>query len=199
MLIDIILDRKDGVPYNPKEFIKDVKYYEKFFKFGHAISDAFEAGDEEGVKDALIDYIKKYGYDNNSLRRWIQSQNWTDGDVRESFHRFGMRRPLMQENRIGPLGKLLLESKKELTNEEMIAKIVKNTKWMDSLGGNRKDAMLNIGGQKYFKYTSLKKDEFEDVDKKVWLSKSLKKDKSMLQDCASHLGFRKNGSEWVRR
>ena len=75
MIIDLILDRKDGEPYNPKDFYTNVLAYEDVFKFEPTISKAMDYGEEEDVKRALCDYINRQNY-NPSICDYINSVNW---------------------------------------------------------------------------------------------------------------------------
>lgn len=75
MIIDLILDRKDGEPYNPKDFYTNVLAYEDTFNFEPAISKAMDYGEEEDVKRALCDYINRQNY-NPSICDYINSVNW---------------------------------------------------------------------------------------------------------------------------
>ena len=75
MIIDLILDRKEGEPYNPKDFYTNVLAYEDVFKFEPTISKAMDYGEEEDVKRALCDYINRQNY-NPSICDYINSVNW---------------------------------------------------------------------------------------------------------------------------
>jgi hypothetical protein len=70
MVVDCILDRKDGSPYNPREFYQDMLAYE-----ANDISRAMDEGTEEDVKKALCDYIKFNDY-NPAICDYINSVNW---------------------------------------------------------------------------------------------------------------------------
>lgn len=70
MVVDCILDRKDGSPYNPREFYQDMLAYE-----ADDISRAMDEGTEEDVKKALCDYIKFNNY-NPAICDYINSVNW---------------------------------------------------------------------------------------------------------------------------
>ncbi len=70
MVVDCILDRKDGSPYNPREFYQDMLAYE-----ADDISRAMDEGTEEDVKKALCDYIKFNDY-NPAICDYINSVNW---------------------------------------------------------------------------------------------------------------------------
>lgn len=79
MIIDLILDRKDGDYYDAISFYNNVIGYEKSSNIGNSISKAFKSGKERNVKQALIDYIDENGY-NNSIKKYIQSVDWLVSD-----------------------------------------------------------------------------------------------------------------------
>lgn len=79
MIIDLILDRKDGDYYDATSFYNNVIGYEKSSNIGNSISKAFKSGKERNVKQALIDYIDENGY-NNSVKKYIQSVDWLVSD-----------------------------------------------------------------------------------------------------------------------
>jgi hypothetical protein len=80
MIIDLILDRKDGTPYNPKEFYNDVMEYESVFNLDRSISSALDYGDEKEIKKALCDYVINQGY-NKNIRNYINDVRWLESDV----------------------------------------------------------------------------------------------------------------------
>lgn len=72
MMIDKILDRKDGQAYNPKQF------YDEAVQYGEVatgIASALDSGEESDVKRALCDYIIKNDY-NRALCGYINSVEW---------------------------------------------------------------------------------------------------------------------------
>ena len=78
MIIDLILDRKDGKEYDPKEFYCDVLKHEHFFG-NYAISRAMDYGKEKDVRKALCDYITRNGY-NKDICKWVKSVKWLEPD-----------------------------------------------------------------------------------------------------------------------
>lgn len=74
MIIDLILDKKDGLPYNPREFYKQVKQYGKDIQFTD-ISDAMQEKNEYKVKQALCRYIVEFDY-NLDIIKYILKVNW---------------------------------------------------------------------------------------------------------------------------
>ena len=77
MIIDLILDRKDGYNYNVEKFYKDVVSYGEV---GFDIARALDSGTEKDVKNALCDYIINNDY-NKNICKYINSVNWLDGFV----------------------------------------------------------------------------------------------------------------------
>lgn len=77
MIIDLILDRKHGFPYNAKEFYKNVMLYEEGTDF--EISRALDGGTEKDVKKALCDYVIENGY-NPSICNYINKTTWLKND-----------------------------------------------------------------------------------------------------------------------
>lgn len=76
MIIDLILDRKDGQPYNPHSFYNRVMGYgETFPELSYPIADALDGGNNEDVKKALCGYIKSEGY-NPDIINYVNANNW---------------------------------------------------------------------------------------------------------------------------
>ena len=73
MLIDIILDRKDGNEYNPKAMYNYCMGYD--YASYQNVTRALDAGSEEDVKRALCAYIVDNGY-NLEILSFIMSLNW---------------------------------------------------------------------------------------------------------------------------
>ena len=78
MVIDYILDRKDGYEYDVKEFYDACMAYEEF-----DIARALDGGTEKDVKKALCDYVIYNDYP-KSICKYINSENWLDDDYYES-------------------------------------------------------------------------------------------------------------------
>lgn len=72
MIIDKILDRKDGDKYIPKQFYTDCMEYGKV---GHGIARAMDSGTENDVKGAICEYIIKNEY-NPNICVWVCSVEW---------------------------------------------------------------------------------------------------------------------------
>lgn len=77
MIIDLILDRRDGCNYDPSEFVESVREYIDIFPDTDAatIVDAFENKVEQAVKHALCGYILTEGY-NPEICDYINSVSW---------------------------------------------------------------------------------------------------------------------------
>ena len=80
MIIDLILDRKDGTLYNAFDFYRDVMEYESDFNLDRSISSALDYGDEKAVRKALCDYVINQGY-NKNICNYINDVQWLKSDV----------------------------------------------------------------------------------------------------------------------
>lgn len=76
MIIDLILDRRDGesygVPYSPHDFYYDVFRYGEI---GHGITAAMDYGEEEDVRRELCKYIIANEY-NPEICAYVNARNW---------------------------------------------------------------------------------------------------------------------------
>lgn len=72
MIIDLILDRKDGIHYEPARFYYGVMNYGEV---GFGITAAMDGGTEEDVKRELCKYIIDNEY-NPDICRYINKVNW---------------------------------------------------------------------------------------------------------------------------
>lgn len=77
MVIDLILDRRDGCKYNPRQFYLDVCQYAAGFDSPvmWEISKQMDEGTEQAVKHALCSYIFAEGY-SPEICDYINSVNW---------------------------------------------------------------------------------------------------------------------------
>lgn len=76
MIIDLILDRKDGYKYRPKDFYDYVMDYgETWPELANPITAAMDSGTEEDVKRELCEYVIKCGY-NTAICDYINSVEW---------------------------------------------------------------------------------------------------------------------------
>lgn len=77
MIIDLILDRKDGCPYDAHEFYNSVRAYERH---GTGVSDerisiAMDYGDNRDVQRTLCEYVYSNDYP-ESIQDYIRTQRW---------------------------------------------------------------------------------------------------------------------------
>lgn len=78
MIIDLILDRKDGQPYNAREFYNDVmQYAETWPEMCQPITFAMDYGDENDVRRQLCAYIDGQDY-NPAIKKYINSVEWLE-------------------------------------------------------------------------------------------------------------------------
>lgn len=76
MIIDLILDRKDGVEYNPHDFYIRCRQYEEDID-GVEITKAMDYGTDADVKEALCAYIIDFGY-NPQIIKYVLSVPWIE-------------------------------------------------------------------------------------------------------------------------
>lgn len=77
MIIDLILDRKDGKQYSAHDFYLEVRKYERLgvSTRGEDISIAMDYGDNKDVQRVLCQYIRRNGYPVD-IESYIRSQVW---------------------------------------------------------------------------------------------------------------------------
>lgn len=77
MIIDLILDRKDGRDYDPRAFYREVVEYASIFKCEvmHEIARQMDSGTEQAVKHALCAYVLGGGY-NPRICDYINRVSW---------------------------------------------------------------------------------------------------------------------------
>ena len=77
MIVDLILDRKDGYPYDAHEFYNEIRDYERLGVGvpDERISIAMDYGDNQDVQRTLCEYIYMNGYP-DSIQNYIRSQQW---------------------------------------------------------------------------------------------------------------------------
>lgn len=77
MIIDLICDRLDGVPYKPGKFYRDVLGYMRTSKADASrITMAMDYGDERDVKYALHRYCADNEYGGSAADRFIDKVDW---------------------------------------------------------------------------------------------------------------------------
>ena len=74
MIIDLILDRKDGDPYNARKFYHEVMEYNFDNAFDYILK-AMDEGTDYDVKKALCKYILDQDY-NIEIMYFILSNKW---------------------------------------------------------------------------------------------------------------------------
>jgi len=72
MIIDLILERKEGETYSAKEFYSNVT---KYGAAGQEIAEALDSGENGDVQRELARYIKNCGY-NPSIIDYTKSVAW---------------------------------------------------------------------------------------------------------------------------
>ena len=78
MIIDLILDRKDGHEYSARAFYSEVVAHSASNPTDSAtIATAFRLGKEKMVRFALCNYIRNNGY-NEEICEYINSVEWLD-------------------------------------------------------------------------------------------------------------------------
>lgn len=74
MVIDEILDRRGGFPYDPKSFYNYCIAYDSELTIN--IADAMDEGEEEDVKKAIHKYLKEADYDFPEFHEYVDSVDW---------------------------------------------------------------------------------------------------------------------------
>lgn len=77
MIIDLILDRKDGCSYQPDRFYSNVLTYASVDGIGADICEAMDYGAEDDVRKALCAYITCNDY-NPAICDYINSVSWLE-------------------------------------------------------------------------------------------------------------------------
>ena len=78
MIIDLILDRKDGENYQPSTFYHDCMQYGEV---GNGITAAMDYGNETDIKEAICKYIVLNGY-NLDICKYVNRVKWLSFDER---------------------------------------------------------------------------------------------------------------------
>ena len=80
MVIDLILDRKDGDEYNPNEFYNGVMgYLDVFPEIVIPIAEAMDYGEESDVQRELCAYVENGEY-SSDICDYIKSVKWLEKD-----------------------------------------------------------------------------------------------------------------------
>lgn len=78
MIIDLILDRKDGQDYDARQFYNEIMEYGEIWPdIAHPIARAMDGGTNADVCLELCRYIEDQDYD-PELKAWINEQNWIE-------------------------------------------------------------------------------------------------------------------------
>jgi len=72
MIIDLILNRKDGETYSARQFYAGVMQYGEI---GHGIAAALDSGENKDVQRELCTYIDEQEY-NPDIKNYINDQEW---------------------------------------------------------------------------------------------------------------------------
>ena len=81
MVIDEILDRKDGCKYDPEYLVESAET----FGFNY-ISDAFKSKNEESAKAALNKYVDENDYGHiNGIHDYINNQQWIPDSSKKQY------------------------------------------------------------------------------------------------------------------
>jgi len=75
MIIDLILNRKEGEPYVARDAYVYITEHESLFNKEYPISRAFDAGSNKDVQNALSKYILDGGY-NPEIIKYVKSVEW---------------------------------------------------------------------------------------------------------------------------
>lgn len=77
MIIDLILDRKNGKQYSAYDFYLEIRKYERLGvgTHGEDISFSMDYGDNKDVQRVLCQYIRRNGYPAD-IESYIISQVW---------------------------------------------------------------------------------------------------------------------------
>ena len=84
MLIDLILDRKDGQIYNAKEFYNAVMEYTDVFPSYLPVARAMDGGTEADVISELCDYVRRENY-SPEICDYISSVKWLEDEDRAFY------------------------------------------------------------------------------------------------------------------
>lgn len=77
MIIDSILDRKDGKKYNAKQFYDEITPHGLI---SYEIAGTMDSGEEANVRRALVNYLVDYNYP-PELFDYVNGQRWLTDDT----------------------------------------------------------------------------------------------------------------------
>lgn len=84
MIIDSILDRRNGSAYDPKAFYDYVSGWNGMNSEYEEIARALDCGEEEDVKRLLCEYIRNNEY-NPALCDYVRSVKWLEAEPAKDF------------------------------------------------------------------------------------------------------------------
>ena len=86
MIVDLILDRKDGQQYKAANFYCEVMEYAEFWPDeANPITKAMDEGNDDDVRSALCAYIDRQGY-KPEIKDYINSVQWLEDDPKPERH-----------------------------------------------------------------------------------------------------------------
>lgn len=98
MIIDLILDRKDGQQYKASNFYYDVMQYAEIWpEEANPITQAMDEEDENTVRGALCAYIDRQGY-KPEIKEYINSVQWLEDDPKQERHNLATVATAAEEN-----------------------------------------------------------------------------------------------------
>lgn len=98
MIIDLILDRKNGQLYKADKFYCDVMEYAEFWPDeANPITHAMDEGNDDDVRSALCAYIDRQGY-KPEIKDYINSMQWLDDDPTQERHNMATVATAAEEN-----------------------------------------------------------------------------------------------------
>ena len=98
MIIDLILDRKDGQQYKASSFYYDVMEYAEIWPDdANPITHAMDEGNNDDVRSALCAYIDRQGY-KPEIKDYINSVQWLEDDPKPERHNLATVVTAAEEN-----------------------------------------------------------------------------------------------------
>ena len=98
MIVDLILDRKNGQQYKAANFYCEVMEYAEFWPDeANPITKAMDEGNDDDVRSALCAYIDRQGY-KPEIKDYINSVQWLDDDFIPEHHNLAALATAAEEN-----------------------------------------------------------------------------------------------------
>ena len=76
MVIDLILDRKDGCAFDQNEFMEDITSYAEIWDFCKPMVEAINKKDNKALQKLLCDYIDCQWNDVQEWKDYVMSVSW---------------------------------------------------------------------------------------------------------------------------